>query len=107
MGTRMVEMDGGEQPTRLAELLKAMRRQAGVSQFELALRLGISQRHLSFVEIARARPSRSLLLAWIEELDAPISLCNAALLHAGYPPLRLSPGAMGEDDPRRLALGKV
>lgn len=104
MGTRMVEMDGGEQPTRLAELLKAMRRQAGVSQFELALRLGISQRHLSFVEIARARPSRSLLLTWIEELDAPISLCNAALLHAGYPPLRLSPGAMGEDDPRRLAL---
>lgn len=104
MRTRIVEADGGEQPTRLAEILRAMRKQAGVSQLELALRLGVSQRHLSFVEIARARPSRSLLLAWIEELDAPISLCNAALLHAGYPPLRASPGAMDDDDPRRLAL---
>ncbi len=91
-------------PTRLSEILRALRRRAGLSQLELALRLEVSQRHVSFVEIARARPSRDLLLGWFEVLDAPISLCNAALLHAGYLPLRPPARVLDPCDPRRAAL---
>jgi transcriptional regulator with XRE-family HTH domain len=57
------------------------------SQMELALRLEVSQRHVSFVESGRARPSRELLTAWLQALDAPLAMCNAALLQAGYAPM--------------------
>lgn len=67
----------------LAELLRSARQQSGLSQMQLAFRLGISQRHLCFVEIARARPSRDLLMGWMDALEAPVSVRNAALHHAG------------------------
>lgn len=67
----------------LSELLRSRRQESGLSQMELAFRLGISQRHLCFVEIARARPSRDLLMAWMDALEAPVSVRNAALHHAG------------------------
>jgi transcriptional regulator with XRE-family HTH domain len=70
----------------LAELLRTTRRSAGLSQLELAHRLGVSQRHVSFLETARTRPSRELLVNWMGEVQAPHSMLNAALLQAGYPP---------------------
>ena len=69
-------------PATLQQARKARR----ISQLELSLRVGVSQRHVSFVESGRARPSRDLLLAWLQELDAPLALRNAALLQAGYAP---------------------
>ena len=57
-----------------------------MSQLELSMRLEVSQRHVSFVESGRARPSRELLAAWLEELDAPLVLRNEAMLQAGYAP---------------------
>jgi transcriptional regulator with XRE-family HTH domain len=57
-----------------------------MSQLELSMRLGVSQRHVSFVESGRARPSRDLLAAWLEELEAPLGLRNEAMLQAGYAP---------------------
>lgn len=71
----------------LSKLLRGVRHESGLPQLELALRLGISQRHLSFVEQGRARPSRALLLAWLEEVACPRLVRNAALLQAGYSPL--------------------
>ncbi|MGL4234758.1 MmyB family transcriptional regulator [Tabrizicola sp.] len=65
-------------------ILKSAREARQVSQLELALRLNVSQRHLSFVENGRARPSRDLIVNWTQELNAPKSLRNAALLHAGF-----------------------
>lgn len=53
---------------------------------ELALRLGISARHVSFVEIGRARASRALLERWLDEVGANHSIRNAALHHAGFVP---------------------
>ena len=53
---------------------------------ELSLRLGVSQRHVSFVECGRARPGRELLLEWLRELDVPLSLRNETMLKAGYAP---------------------
>jgi transcriptional regulator with XRE-family HTH domain len=57
-----------------------------LSQLELSMRLGVSQRHVSYVESSRAKPSRELLLAWLQELDAPLAVRNAAMLQAGYAP---------------------
>lgn len=70
----------------LIEILRVARANRRVSQLELALSLGVSQRHVSFVESGRAKPSRELLLAWVRELETPLEQCNAALLAAGYAP---------------------
>jgi len=70
----------------LIEILRGARANRRVSQLELALSLGVSQRHVSFVESGRAKPSRELLLAWVRELETPMEQCNAALLAAGYAP---------------------
>ncbi len=76
----MVSTAGG---TRLRELRTARR----LSQMELALRAGVSQRHLSCVETGRAQASREMLLALLEALDATLAERNDALLAAGYAPL--------------------
>ena len=55
-----------------------------MSQLELSHKLGVSQRHISFVESGRSQPSRSLLLAWLQELDVPLIARNEALQEAGY-----------------------
>ncbi len=87
--------------TPLAQLLRTHRNRLGLSQFEMSMRLGVSQRHLSFIESARAQPSRALLLAWLQELRADLSLRNAALLHAGFAPVINSSEC--RDESQRLA----
>lgn len=71
----------------LRDTLRAARKSRRISQFELALRIGVSQRHVSFVESGRAQPSRDLLLSWLHELQAPLSLRNVALQQAGFAPV--------------------
>ncbi|MEK8087954.1 helix-turn-helix transcriptional regulator [Aquabacterium sp. A3] len=66
----------------LPSLLKAWRQLRRLPQLELALAAGVSQRHLSFVESGRARPSRALLLDLAQALDLPLRERNL-LLHAG------------------------
>lgn len=68
-----------------------MRVTPGISQLELALRLGMSQRHISFVELGRARPSLSLILSWTRETGGTLDERNAALVSAGYSPAFLEP----------------
>lgn len=63
-----------------------LRRTRRLSQLELGLRAGVSQRHLSCIETGRARPSRATLLALLDALDAPLPARNAALLAAGLAP---------------------
>jgi transcriptional regulator with XRE-family HTH domain len=70
----------------LIDILRSARATRRVSQLELAMSLGVSQRHVSFVESGRAKPSRDLLLAWLRELETPMTQCNAALLEAGFAP---------------------
>jgi transcriptional regulator with XRE-family HTH domain len=67
--------------------LQTARKSKRLSQLELALRIGVSQRHVSFVESGRAQPSRELLLAWLSELQAPLALRNVALQQAGFAPV--------------------
>jgi transcriptional regulator with XRE-family HTH domain len=74
------------QPETLNRTLREARRASRLSQLELSMRMGVSQRHVSYVESGRARPSRELLRTWLQELNAPLALRNAALLQAGYAP---------------------
>ena len=57
-----------------------------LSQLDLALLTGISQRHISFVESGRARPSRDMILKLADGLDLPLRARNDLLLAAGYAP---------------------
>jgi transcriptional regulator with XRE-family HTH domain len=73
-------------PRTLTDTLREARKARRISQLELSMRVGVSQRHISFVESGRANPSRELLMAWLQELEAPLPVCNAAMLQAGYAP---------------------
>lgn len=68
------------------QLVRHLRREAGLSQLDLALRAGVSQRHLSCVETGRAKPSTSTLHAILSTLGAPLDRCNEVFLAAGYAP---------------------
>lgn len=67
-------------------LLRTWRDRRGRSQLDLALDVGVSTRHLSFVETGRARPSAELLIALADGLDVPLRERNALLLAAGHAP---------------------
>jgi transcriptional regulator with XRE-family HTH domain len=73
--------------TTLRDTLQQARKAKRLSQLELSLRIGVSQRHLSFIESGRARPSRNLLLSWLQELGAPLTIRNRAMLQAGFAPV--------------------
>jgi transcriptional regulator with XRE-family HTH domain len=53
---------------------------------DLALDVGMSTRHLSFIETGRARPSPAMLDALADALDVPLRERNGLLLAAGYAP---------------------
>ncbi len=71
----------------IGPLLRDWRQQRRLSQLDLALEAGISARHLSFVETARAKPSPEMVLHLAEELKVPLRERNRLLLAAGYAPL--------------------
>src|SRR5215207_6431982 len=77
-------------------LMREWRQRRRLSQLALALKSGISQRHLSFVESGRAEPSREMVLRIAEQLEVPLRERNQLLLAAGYAPMFL---ARPLDDP--------
>ncbi len=73
-------------PRPVGELVREWRARRRRSQLDLALAVGVSSRHMSFVETGRSRPSPATLLAMAEELQVPLRERNAMLLAAGYAP---------------------
>lgn len=67
-------------------LLKTWRQKRRLSQFDLALTSGVSQRHISFLESGRARPSREMILKISETLEVPLRERNVWLVAAGFAP---------------------
>ena len=67
-------------------LIREWRSRRRMSQLDLAAEAEISQRHLSFVESGRARPSRDMVLHLAERLDLPLRERNRLLLAAGFAP---------------------
>jgi transcriptional regulator with XRE-family HTH domain len=95
-------------PESLQTTLQTARKSKRLSQLELSLRMGVSQRHVSFVESGRSQPSRELLLSWLHELQAPLALRNVALQQAGFAPVyRGSELADAVLAPVREALGRL
>ena len=71
----------------LGNLLRYWRGVRGVSQLDLSLEAGISQRQISFIESGRSVPGRETLLTLAQALDIPLRERNALLLAAGYAPV--------------------
>jgi len=69
------------------DLLRWWRNHRGLSQFELAGRAEISQRHVSFLELGRTSPSREMVARLAATLDVPLRQQNALLVAAGYAPV--------------------
>jgi transcriptional regulator with XRE-family HTH domain len=57
-----------------------------MSQMDLANQVGVSPRHLSFVETGRSRASPELLLTLAEHLEVPLRERNSLLLAGGFAP---------------------
>jgi len=95
-------------PHPLGDLLRGWRARRGFSQLQLAGEVGVSQRHLGFIEVGRSEPSRALVLGLARALDVPLRDRNALLLAAGYAPLYPDP-AWDADEMRivRRALDRL
>jgi transcriptional regulator with XRE-family HTH domain len=92
-------------PPSIGALLRDWRQLRRFSQLDLALDAEISQKHLSFIESGRSRPSREMVLLLAEHLGVPLRERNALLLAAGYAPIY--PERSLEDPSLKAARGAV
>jgi transcriptional regulator with XRE-family HTH domain len=85
------ELRGGEGTTSIGSafgrLLKDWRGRRGFSQLDLAVAARTTQRHLSFIESGRAKPSREMILRLAATMNLSLRQQNALMLAAGYAPL--------------------
>jgi transcriptional regulator with XRE-family HTH domain len=75
------------QPDPFGTLLKQWRNQRGISQLDLAVASQVSQRHISFLESGRAKPSRDMVLQLATVLEIPLRQQNLMLTAAGFAPI--------------------
>lgn len=94
--------------TGLAGELRGWRQRRRLSQLELALRAGTTQRHLSFIERGRSIPGRAMVVRLAESLELPLRERNELLLTAGYAPA-YGEAALDDDAlrPVRSALERI
>ncbi|WP_427886718.1 helix-turn-helix domain-containing protein [Kribbella sp. GL6] len=71
----------------VGQLLRGWRERRRLSQLELANRVEVSTRHVSFVETGRSKPSRDMVLRLAEHLDVPLRDRNQLLLAGGFAPI--------------------
>lgn len=64
--------------------LKELRGQLGLSQSALALELGTTQRHVSFLETGRSQPGRAMIARMVAELDLSAAQRAALFDASGY-----------------------
>lgn len=70
--------------TPFGDALRELRKARDLSQMSLAGIAGTSQRHVSFLELGRSRPSRAMVLQIAESLGLSLQNRNRLLLAAGY-----------------------
>lgn len=78
-------------------LLRHWRTNRKLSQLELALESAVSQRHLSFLESGRARPSQQMVMQLSEVLEVPLRERNSLLTAAGFAPFYRERGLSERD----------
>jgi transcriptional regulator with XRE-family HTH domain len=67
--------------------LRSWRQRRSLSQLELAIRAGTTQRHLSYLEQGRSVPSRTMVVRLAESLDLTLRDRNELLLSSGFAPV--------------------
>ena len=68
-------------------LLKQWRDRRSFSQLDLAMSSQVSQRHISFLESGRAKPSQEMVLQLATVLEIPLRQQNLLLSAAGFAPI--------------------
>lgn len=69
------------------DALRSWRGRRNRSQLTLATEAGVSQRHISFLETGRSKPSREMVVHLGLVLDVPLRERNAMLIAAGFAPV--------------------
>jgi transcriptional regulator with XRE-family HTH domain len=77
----------GHKTNSFGTLLKQWRDRRSFSQLDLALNSQVSQRHISFLESGRARPSQEMVLQLATVLEIPLRSQNLLLSAAGFAPI--------------------
>src|SRR4051794_17142361 len=86
-GNRAAPWSAARTPTvEFAQELRARRTRRRLSQLELAVRAGTTQRHVSFMESGRSAPGRAMVVRLAESLELPLRERNDLLLAAGFAP---------------------
>lgn len=80
MSTATIDRPSSREP--FGQAPRRWRERRRVSQLELALRAGTTQRHLSFIEQGRSAPGRSMVTRLAESLKLPLRDRNVLLWHA-------------------------
>ena len=83
---RRARATGSGEPGSAGRMLRDWRALRVLSQLGLALDTGVSQKHVSFVESGRSRPSPQMVIDLAQALDVPLRERNAMLLAAGHAP---------------------
>src|SRR3954470_20077873 len=73
-------------PIHFPQALRERRARRRLSQLDLALRAGTTQRHVSFMESGRSTPGHGMVVRLAESLELPLRDRNALLLAAGFAP---------------------
>lgn len=94
--TSSLTAPGASGPSQFGPMLREWRRRRRRSQLELALDAEISQRHLSFLEAGRSKPSRGMILRLADHLAIPFREQNLLLTAAGFAPVH---GERSLEDP--------
>jgi len=94
--------------TAFGRQLRLWREWARLSQLDLAMRAGMSQRHLSFIETGRSRPGSDVVMRLAAALDLPLRdrnrLLESAGLAAHYPEVALTANVSA---PFRAAISRL
>lgn len=85
-------------------LLKFWRERRGLSQLDLAIAAEVSARHLSYLETARAKPSREMVLRLSSVLELPLRDRNVMLISADFEPAFEEPSFEGGLNPEIVDL---
>jgi len=72
--------------TRFPAEMRQWRATRRLSQLELAVRAGTTQRHVSFIEQGRSRPGRDMVVRLAESMELTLRERNELLLAAGFAP---------------------
>ena len=83
MFTRVI---GNTSTLEFTVLFRSWRDRRRMSQLDLAVTAGTTQRHLSFIEQGRSVPGRSMVARLAESLALPLRERNELLLAAGFAP---------------------